>query len=331
MSLLSHRALTPNRTRAVGGTVLFIVLAAVLTNSISMFTLNQLDVLTTLFAFIALAQSWNILAGFAGQMSLGTSAFVGSGAYAAGLLALHSHVGYGVALIGATVTGVLLAALLAVPLLRLRGDYFAVGTLAAALALQAWVLNWGFAGGSTGLSLPLGATPQPVALFQLACLVAALAMIVACLIRYSAFGNRLRAVRDNEAAAVGLGVSAFRHRLAALAISGGIAGLVGGLLAMQQISYEPTGMLGLGWTVNALIMTIVGGIGTLFGPAIGAILVYYVLTVKLQQYQTLSTIIEGVLLIVVVRFAPQGVWSLLVRGARACVGRVGFRRPAAST
>ncbi|MFT4288055.1 branched-chain amino acid ABC transporter permease [Nocardioides sp.] len=325
MSVVSrwdHWDPTRNRRRALGGTVLFAVLAIVFANSISLFTLAQLSVLTSLLSFVALAQSWNILAGFAGQVSLGTSAFVGSGAYAAGLLMLHTDVGFGPAMAGATATGVVLAAVLALPLLRLRGDYFAVGTLAAALALQAWIINWDFAGGSTGISLPLSAAPTPVVVFQLSCLVAAVAMIAACLIRYSSFGNRLRAVRDNEAAAVGLGVSAFRHRLAALVISGGLAGLAGGLLAVQQISFEPTGMLGMGWTVNALVMTIVGGIGTVFGPAVGAIIVYYLLTEKLQDYETLSIVIEGALLVLVVRFAPQGVWALMVRGLRFLVGRL---------
>ena len=326
MNVLARWNPGQNRLRALTGAAAFAIVGIVLAESISLFTLSQLDVLTSLLSFVALAQSWNILAGFAGQVSLGTSAFVGSGAYAAGLLALHAHVGFAVAMAGAAVTGMVLAAVLAFPLLRLRGDYFAVGTLAAALALQAWVINWGYAGGSTGLSLPLSAAPDPVVVFQLSCLVAAIAMIVACLIRYSAFGNRLRAVRDNEEAAVGLGVSAFRHRFAALVVSGGLAGLAGGLLALQQISFEPVGMLGLGWTVNALIMTIVGGIGTVFGPAIGAIIVYYLLTEQLQHYQTLSIVIEGVLLIVVVRFAPRGVWDLMIRGARALVRLV---RPSA--
>lgn len=318
---------TPDgRWRLWPGTVLFAALALVLSQSTALFTAYQLDILTTLLAFIALAQAWNILAGYGGQVSLGSSAFVGTGAYTAGLLEIHAGLSYGLAIIGALIGGAILAALLALPLLRLRGDYFSIGTLAAALALQAWTLNWDFAGASTGLNLPDAGIPGPVEIFQLACAIAAVAMIVAYLVAYSSFGMRLKAVRDNEPAAIGLGVAVFRHRLGALLISGALSGLTGGLLAMQQISFEPIGMLGIGWTINALLMTIVGGIGTILGPVIGAVAVYYLLTKQLESYQTLSVVIEGLLLVVIVRFAPRGLWPLLILGAT----RLTRRRKASS-
>lgn len=303
----------------------FVVLAAVGSQSTSNFTAYQLDVATTLLAFVALAQAWNILAGYGGQVSLGVSAFVGTGAYTAGLLEVHAGLSYGLAVVAAMIGGAALSVVLAVPLLRLRGDYFSIGTLAAALALQAWVVNWSYAGGSTGINLPASGAPGPVEVFQLACTVAAVAMIAAYLVAHSSFGMRLKAVRDNEAAAVGLGVSVFRHRLGALVISGALSGLAGGLIALQQISFEPTGMLGLSWTINALLMTIVGGIGTILGPVIGAVVVYYLLTKQLESYQTASVIIEGLLLIGIVKFAPRGLWPLLLAGvgrlARSTRGR----------
>lgn len=292
------------------GLALLALAATQLTGQLSRY---QLDIITTLLEYVALAQAWNILAGYSGQVSLGVSAFVGTGAYAATLLEIHAGFGFLVGLLVALAAGGALALLLAVPLLRLRGDYFSIGTLVAALALQAWALNWGFAGGSTGLTLPLDALPDPVQLFQLACLVAGLSMTVAFIVAYSRFGLRLKAVRDNEAAATGLGVSAVRHRLAALVISGALSGLAGGLLAMHQVSFEPNGLLGMNWTINALVMTTVGGIGTVLGPLIGAIAVYYLLTKQLESYQTISVIIEGALLLVIVRFAPRGLWPLLLR------------------
>jgi branched-chain amino acid transport system permease protein len=300
------------RWRLWPGIAVFALLALLGSQSTSQFTAYQLDIATTLLAFIALAQAWNILAGYGGQVSLGVSAFVGTGAYTAGLLELHAGVSYGVAILGSLAGGAILAAVLAIPLLRLRGDYFSIGTLAAALALQAWAINWSYAGGSTGLNLPAAGIPGPVEVFQLACAVAAVAMIAAYVVAHSSFGMRLKAVRDNEPAAVGLGVSVFRHRLGALVISGALSGLAGGLIALQQISFEPTGMLGLSWTINALLMTIVGGIGTVLGPVVGAIVVYYLLTKQLESYQTASVIIEGVLLIAIVRFAPRGLWTLLI-------------------
>lgn len=320
-ALLSVLRTPDGRWRLWPGVVLFAALAVIASQSTAVFTAYQLDVLTTLLAFIALAQAWNILAGYGGQVSLGSSAFVGTGAYTAALLEIHSGLSYGLAIFGALVGGAALAAVLALPLLRLRGDYFSIGTLAAALALQAWTLNWNFAGASTGLNLPDAGIPGPVEIFQLACVITAVAMISAYLVAHSSFGMRLKAVRDNEPAAVGLGVSVFRHRLGALLISGALSGLTGGLLAMQQISFEPTGMLGIGWTINALLMTIVGGIGTILGPVVGAIAVYYLLTKQLEGYQTLSVVIEGLLLIIIVRFAPRGLWPLLI----LAVGRLTHR------
>jgi branched-chain amino acid transport system permease protein len=292
----------------------------------------QLDVATTLFGYVALAQAWNILAGYSGQVSLGVSAFVGSGAYAAALVEIHTGAGFLVGLALALVTGAVLALLLAVPLLRLRGDYFSIGTLAGALGLQAWVLNWSSAGGSTGLVFPIDGLPDSVQLYRLSALVAGLVMVVAFVVAFSRFGLRLKAVRDNEAAATGLGVSATRHRLAALVISGSLSGLAGGLVGMQQVSFEPIGVLGISWTINALVMTVVGGIGTVIGPLVGAVAVYYLLTKQLESYQTVSVIIEGVLLIAIVRFAPRGLWPLLLTVLRWLQrGAAGRRTPWART
>ena len=251
----------------------FIVATVIAAQANLVLTRYQIDVATTLLAYVALAQAWNILAGFSGQFSLGVSAFVGTGAYAAGLVQIHLGVDFLVAMVAAALFGGLLAALLAWPLLRLRGDYFSIGTLAAALALQAWMFNWTFAGGSTGIGLPFETVPGPVSVFRIACVVAGIAMATAFFVSRSNFGLRLKAVRDNEGAATSLGVSAFNHRLSALLINGVLSGLVGGLIAMQQVSFEPVGMLGIGWTINALLMTIVGGIGTLIGPPLGAVVV----------------------------------------------------------
>lgn len=298
------------------GLAALVVLTLLATQLNAVLSRYQLDTATTLLAFIALAQAWNILAGYSGQISLGVSAFVGAGAYAAGLAQIHLGINYLLAMVVAALFGGVLAALLAWPLLRLRGDYFTIGTLAAALAIQAWMFNWEFGGRSTGISLPFDGLPAPVTVFRLACVVAGIVMVAAYYVARSRFGLRLKAVRDNEGAATGLGVSAFNHRLAALLLNGALSGLVGGLIAMQQVSFEPAGMFGISWTINALLMTIVGGIGTLVGPVVGAVVVYYVLTKQLESYQSLSIVIEGLLLIIIVRFAPRGLWPLLVSGIR---------------
>lgn len=289
----------------------------------------QRDILITLLLYVALAQSWNILAGFGGQVSLGVSGFVGTGAYASGLVLLHTGVGYLTAVLASALIGAALAAVLAAPLLRLRGDYFAIGSLAAALALQAVALNWSFAGGSTGLTLPIAATPTPEVLLVLAIVMAALAVLAALVVQRSSFGLRLMAVRDNESAAVGLGVSSFGHKATALVLSGALSGVAGSLVALQQAAFEPGGAFSISWTLNALLMTVVGGIATVLGPVVGAVIIYYGVTKQLAGYQTTGLVIEGLLLIAVVRLAPQGLWPLactLLR--RLTAPRSNARRPA---
>ena len=318
---LAHRSWTLAEPWGRGQTLaslvtLLVATAAALavTNSLSR---NALNVGGTLFVYIALAEAWNILAGLSGQVSLGVGAFVGVGAYSMGLVMVHDGFGTLAGLAVAAGAGALLSLLLVVPLLRLRGDYFAVGTLAAALALQAWLLNWNFAGGSTGLNLPVAGIPGLGGLYQLGVVVGALGIGVAVLVRGSRFGLRLLAIREHEGAAATLGVNTWRMRAGALLLSGTLTGLAGGAFALMQLSFEPTGIVGMNWTIWALMMVVIGGFGTITGPIAGAIFVYYVVATELASYPTLGLFIEGALLILIVRFAPRGVVPLVVDGVKA--------------
>jgi branched-chain amino acid transport system ATP-binding protein len=278
---------------------------------------NGLNTAATLFVYIALAEAWNILAGLSGQVSLGVGAFVGAGAYALGLVMVHAGAGLLPALVVAAGAGGLLGLILTVPLLRLRGDYFAVGTLAAALALQAWLLNWDFAGGSTGISLPVDGIPSLAGLYYLGLAVGVLGVGAAVLVRGSRFGLRLLSIREHEEAAATLGVNTWRMRAAALVLSSALMGLAGGTFALMQLSFEPTGMVGMNWTIWALMMVVIGGFGTITGPIAGAVFVYYVVATELAGYPTLGLFTEGALLIIIVRFAPRGLVPLLVDAVKA--------------
>lgn len=334
---MSHTALA----RRVAGTrvrlrlgMAGIIALAVLTRSlVGAFDRYQADQAVTVCLLLAIAQAWNVLAGFGGQLSLGVSAFVGAGAYGTGIVMSRTDISYGPALVVATGCGVVLAAALAAPLLRLRGDYFAIGTLAATLALQAFIINWSFAGGSTGLSLPIDRLPDEIGLTRAAVLVASLSLLLTWYVQHSDFGLRLRAVRDAEGAASGLGVSAFRHRFAVLVLTSGITSLAGGMIALQQASFEPIGMLGINWTLSAVLVTVVGGMATFTGPIVGVFIVYFLLTQQLEDFQSFSLILEGALLILLIRFAPKGlvplgaslVSRLFVRPSACCRSSTGTR------
>ena len=135
------------------------------------------------------------------------------------------------------------------------------------------------------------------------------------------------AVRDNEDAAGTLGVDAFRIKLVAFVLTSALTGLAGALLALRQVSIEPGAAFGLGWTINAIVMAVVGGVATLFGPLVGVLVVYYGIQTQLESYPELSSILTGVLLVVIVRFAPEGLWGIVVRAAGPLLGKRRRREP----
>jgi branched-chain amino acid transport system permease protein len=275
-----------------------------------------LSTLTYLVLYAGLAQSWNLASGFGGQASLGHAAFLGAGAYAASIAMLHGGLPAGVALLLGAAAGAALAALAAAALLRLRGVYFAVGSLALATAVLGLATIWTFTGASQGMSLPLAAVPGPDAIYYLAAAIALAATAVAWSLTRTRAGVRLMAIRDDEDAAAGLGVNPRAVRVLAMAVSGAFTGLFGVVIALNQVIVTPDNVFGMNWTVSMLVMTITGGIGTVVGPVAGAFVVYYLIQQQLLNYPTLSAVLSGVLLIAVVRFARNGIWGALCAGAR---------------
>jgi len=275
--------------------------------------------LSTLFYFVlyaGLAQSWNLASGFGGQASLGHAAFLGAGAYAASIAMLHGGLPVPAALLVAVAAGAALAALAALALLRLRGVYFAVGSLALATAVGGLATIWSYTGASQGMSLPLDAVPGQNAIYYLDAAAALAVTAVAWLLTRTRAGVRMMAVRDDEDAAAGLGVNARAARVAALTVSGAFAGLFGAVVALNQVIVTPDNVFGMNWTVAMLVMTITGGIGTVVGPVAGAFVVYYLIQQQLLNYPTLSAVLSGVLLILVVRFTRDGIWGAVCDGAR---------------
>jgi branched-chain amino acid transport system permease protein len=283
----------------------------------SYFSAGQLDTAVTLLSLVAIAQAWNIIAGYGGQVSLGVGAFVGTGGYAATLLMIHSGMSFLPALVLAGAIGGALAAVISPAVFRLRGPYFTIGTLGLALAVQAWMENWSFSGGTQALLLPFAGVPTQNALYRTAVVIAALAMLAVWAVRSSDFGLRLMAIRDNEGAAGGLGVPAFRIKTIAFVLSCALTALAGAVIAAQSTSVEPVSAFGLNFTIDAVVMTVVGGIGTLLGPIVGVFIVFYAIQQQLQGSAELGQLLTGLLLILVVCFAPEGAWPLVGKIATA--------------
>jgi branched-chain amino acid transport system permease protein len=259
----------------------------------------------TLCIYASLAQAWNLIGGYGGQFSLGHGMFVGTGAYTVGVLLVHSRLHPGLALLLGGLTAAVVAATAALPLLRLRAAYFSVGSLGIALAGLSWMINWRYTGATSGLYLPTDGLPDAIALYYAAVGLLLTTTITVGLLVRSRFGLRLMAVRDDEDAAAELGVNGFTVKLTALTISAFFTGLGGGLVAMQKISLEPYSAFSVTWATSMIVMCVVGGLSTLAGPIVGAVVIFG-LQQLLLDFLTLSYLVVGVLLIVILLIAPNG-------------------------
>jgi branched-chain amino acid transport system permease protein len=254
--------------------------------------------------YIALAQSWNILGGFGGQVNLGHAAFFGLGAMTARLLwtrgtPLEAALAAGTVL--AAVTGLLIGA----PALRLRGPYFAIATLAVAEILRITAAN----------VLPDIAALPPLALaaytlaprYYLALGLATFTTAVGAWVARSRFGRGLVAVREDEDVAESIGVNAYGHTLPAFVLSAALAGAAGGVFAYYHVGFYPSFAFSPLWTFDPLLIVYLGGVGTVSGPIVGAV-VYLALREALAlRLGDLHLLIFGVLFIAIVLALPGGI------------------------
>ena len=271
-----------------------------------------------------LAQAWNMLGGFGGQFSFGHALFFGVGAYTQ----VIAQVTYGLNAWPALALAVGAAALVAVTVgaltfrYGLRGSYFALVTLAFAEVFRILAVSVDFTGGGVGMMLPLSESPLAMQfasrkgylLLVLAFVVAAL--LVTTWLRHSRFGARLQAVRDNEDAAQAVGVDPLRVKLGAITLSAAFMGAAGAFYVQVFQYLDPGIAFGPHVSVEALVGAIVGGMGTLWGPVLGAFALHLLadLTRNLfGQLPGLNMVIYGCVLVVIVMFLPRGLAGLLER------------------
>lgn len=281
-------------------------------------------VLCMIFLFAAMGQAWNIVGGLANLTSLGHAAFFGIGAYASTILLLKFGISPWLGMIAGMVLAAAVAALLALPTLKLAGHYFALATLAFAEVMRIIANSSGsLTGGPQGLSIPYNANGG-FAAFQFSSTVthyyimlAAFVLISAIFwkIKVSAFGYRLRAVRENEDAAEVAGVDTFRTKLNALMISAALTALCGTLFAQFNFFFDPDSVFGMSTiSVRMALITIIGGIGSLAGPLLGALFLLpleeLINATLSSRTAGLSQLIYGVILIVMILVKPAGFVSL---------------------
>ena len=281
------------------------------------------------FTYIALSQSWNLIAGYTGQISLGQHAFFGIGAYVTAMVWVHDLTGTGyyfdpVTMFLSGLGSAIFAFAIGIPLLsKLRGDYFALGTLGLGEILRVLLIKGGkFTGGAVGLMLPSSAYTSMKPYYFTGLIVALLSMAVTSLIVRSRVGLALGAVRQDEMAAAASGVHLLKYKLLAFAVSAFLAGLCGSLQAYYLFYVNPEGFLNLNWTLYPILMCVLGGSGTLWGPVIGAVFLTAVFSLANIYLPGIHPIFSGMLIILVMLFLPDGLMRLKVKGKSGARARL---------
>lgn len=267
-------------------------------------TQHTLNLFVLLFIMVILAQSWNILGGYAGQISLGNAAFFGAGALSFHFLAWRGGLPLYIALPAGGVTAVILASLIGIPALRLKGAYFAIGTLALAEALRITVGNLF----PLTVYIPTAhiVSYNLLSRYYLALMVVVITQGVAYCTIKSKMGLAMMAIRDDDEAADTSGVHLFKYKFVALAFSSFFSGLAGGIFAYYQDSIVPAFLFTPQWTFEPLVAASVGGSGTLLGPMIGSVFLIILTELFALTLGKAYLIIFGAIFIFVVLFFPGG-------------------------
>jgi len=261
-----------------------------------------------------LAQMWNLLAGFAGLVSIGQQAYVGLGAYVLIVLADDLGVDPFLAVPLAGVAAVVFALPTAALVFRFRGGYFAVGTWAVAEVYRLLVANTGALGRGTGRTLkavfPMARETRELVTYFLALAVGVAALAAVYLYLRSRRGVALMAVRDSEPASESLGVDVFGTKLAVYLIAAFGTGMTGALIYLNLLRVSPDAAFSINWTAYTIFIVVIGGLGTLEGPIVGT-LVFFFLRELLSDYGAWYMIVLGSLAVAAMMRYPQGLWGLV--------------------
>src|SRR6266581_937371 len=259
--------------------------------------------------------AWNILGGFAGQVSFGFAVFYGLGAYTTALLLNWGMNRASCLLLGACVAAVA-SLLVGLPTFRLKGPYFAIATIGASEAVRVVMTNVSITGGASGYRIMETGTFHQLQHFYTALALAVIAVAISILVRSSKFGLALIAIREDEEAASDLGVNPFRAKLLAHALAAALTGAAGGVYARYAAFIHPQGVFAFSVGVAILLMPIIGGVGTVWGPVIGAVVYGLVHEELIASFPQLHLLLYGSLLILIIFFEPGGVIGLLEKSFR---------------
>ncbi|MEM9221165.1 MAG: branched-chain amino acid ABC transporter permease [Pseudomonadota bacterium] len=279
----------------------------------------DMRLLGEIYLYLSLACLWNLMAGYAGLVSVGQQAFVGFGGYMLFALTMFA----GLPPVVAIIAGGLLAALISIPIatliFRLKGAYFAIGTWVVAEVFRLGFAQVSALGGGSGSSLPVGIVRslassrfnREALSYWLALGAAVIVVSAVYLLLRSRRGLALTAIRDSEVAASGLGINIWRTKLEVYIVTSAFTAIIGGLIFLQKLRISPDAAFSVNdWTAFVIFIVVIGGIGTLEGPIIGT-LIFFALRETLADFGTIYLIALGFVAIIVMLKAPKGVWGLV--------------------
>ncbi len=299
----------------IWGSLVGIILILGFISSKQNYFIGHLIIMTIIWA--SLASAWNIVGGMAGQLSLGHMGFFGIGCYTSTILYVKSGISPWLGLILGIFLGGLVGLLIGIPTFRLEGSYYSLATLALGLSLFQLAYKFkGFTGGATGFAIPFEPSFMNMtfsSLWQYVILAGGYLIIVLGICAYisaTKLGFQLAAVREDAQAAQAIGVNSMRVKLIAGTVSGGLAAGVGTIYAQYILYIEPHSALGVNIAIQAVVLSVVGGIGYVYGPVLGAIVLIPLSQIILKNFggsaPSLHILIYGAVVILVALLAPKG-------------------------
>ena len=280
-----------------------------------------------IFLYAAMGQSWNILGGFTGQVSLGHAMFFGTGAYSLAILLAKMDVNPWIGIIAGGVFAGIFSQVIAYPLLRLAGHYFAVATMVMNEIVQTLMINWDYCGGARGLWFPIkdegflniqfsSKIPYYFIGFGLLCVV----FILTRLVQKSKLGYYLRAIKDAPDTARSRGINTTIYKCISLAVSAFLMGMVGAYYAQYIFCIDPRSVYFIGLSINVMLIPILGGLGTLWGPMIGAVIL-----IPLSEFsraylgggeKAIDLLVYGLLIMIFAVYQPKGLMGFFQKRRR---------------
>ncbi|MBX5444123.1 branched-chain amino acid ABC transporter permease [Sphaerobacter sp.] len=294
---------------------------------------SRLNIAILVLVYAALAQAWNILGGFAGQISLGNAAFFGIGAYTSTVLLSRWEVTPWLGMLAGALVAAIFAVIIGYPVFRLGGHYFAIATIALAEIVYTIFNDWEWVGGATGMLIPfardietgrptnslyylqfnLGKAPY----FYIALALVVLVTVVTVIVDRSKLGYYLRAIKNDQDAARALGVHVLRYKLIAIAISAAFSAVIGTFYAQYLLYIDPETTMRLELSVLIALVAILGGVGTVAGPLVGAAVLIPAAELTRQQLggsgNAIDLILYGALIVLISIFQPNGLMGLVQR------------------